>query len=878
MAEPQAPHSESPLPVQDLTGTTVGRFAIRARLGAGGMGEVYRAEDTKLKRPVALKRMAPRLQADERYRRRFLKEAERASALSDQHIAGLYDVLEERGEIFLVMEYVEGVTLRQRLAEPISLKEFLSLAVQCATALVTAHGKGILHRDLKPENIMLTPAGQVKVLDFGVAKRLPRADDGVTTETLDPTTGGLSGTPAYMAPEVLLEQEPDGRADIFSLGVVFYEALTGRHPFRAGSFLATTDRILHAAPAPLREANPRVPAELERIVAKMLAKEPTERYATAADLLVDLRALEHAGGDARLLVGPGARRLTRRERWGLLVALAGALALVVGFVPAVRQPLLDWLGLSPIPEQKNLVVLPFQAIGGGPENQVYCDGLTDTVTAKLTQLTRSPNLQVAPASEVRARKVTSAEQARTELGANLVVEASWQRSGENVRINLVLVDARRGRQLRADTVTAPADDLFALQDQVVESAVRMLEVEVPPGEAGELVAHGTAVPTAYDFYIQGRGYLQNYDKPENIEKAISAFQRALELDPRYALAFAGLGDARWKKYEASKETRWVEGAREACERALALEAKLAAAHVCLGTVYNGTGEYEKAVTEFERAAGSEPTNDDAYRGLGRAYERLGQWEKAEQTYRKAIELRPHYWAGYSWLGAFYFHQGRYASAAQMFEQVVALAPDNARGYSNLGAIYVQQGRYPEAITVLERSLSLRAEYRAASNLGSAYFRLRRFADAARAYEQAARLNERDHVVWGNLGSAYYWAPGERGKAQAAFERGVALAKEQLQTNPRDAAALLGLAEYSAMLGRKRPALDYLQRALRLQSDDPEFLFTAAVIHNQLGDRAAALAWLEKAVGRGYSTAELRNRVELDNLREDPKFQALIRPT
>ncbi|MFQ5926217.1 MAG: serine/threonine-protein kinase, partial [Terriglobia bacterium] len=224
MAEPRAQEPKSPEGVQDLTGTTVGRFAIRARLGAGGMSEVYRAEDTKLKRSVALKRMAPHLRADEHYRRRFLKEAERASSLNHPHIAGLYDVLEEKGEIYLVMEYVEGVTLRKRLREPLSIKEFLEMAIQCGEALVAAHAEGIVHRDIKPENIMLAPAGQVKVLDFGVAKRLPRPDESTMTASLDSESGGLSGTPAYMAPEVLLEQESDARADIFSLGVVCYEA------------------------------------------------------------------------------------------------------------------------------------------------------------------------------------------------------------------------------------------------------------------------------------------------------------------------------------------------------------------------------------------------------------------------------------------------------------------------------------------------------------------------------------------------------------------------------------------------------------------------------------------------------------------------------
>ncbi|MBI4466450.1 MAG: tetratricopeptide repeat protein [Acidobacteria bacterium] len=849
-------------PPQDLTGTTVGRFAIRARLGGGGMGEVYRAEDSKLRRPVALKRVAPQLRADDRYRQRLLKEAERASALSDAHIAGIYDVLEQDSELFLVMEYVEGETLRQRLARPLSVAEFLETGMQCAEALVAAHARGIVHRDLKPENIMLTPTGQVKILDFGVAKRLPRPEETASTETLESATGGgLSGTPAYMAPEALLEKETDGRADIFSLGVVFYEALTGRHPFRAGSFLGTSDRILHETPAPLTELNPRAPAELERMVAKMLAKRPEERYATAADLLVDLRSLQR---------GERFRPESRLWwRWGVALGVAVALAVAV-LVPPVRDWLLCALTLCPVPAQKSLAVLPCKAIGGGAENQASCDGLTETVTARLTQLTLAPTLQVAPASEVRARKVASVEEARTELGANLVLEASWERFGESVRINLVLVEARTARQLRTETITAAVADPFGLQDRVVASVARMLDLTAQP----QLEGRGTALPTAYDFYLQGRGYLQNYDKPENIENAIRLFQRALDADPRYALAQAGLGEAYWKKYETSKEMTWVEPARQACEQSVALQPELPAAHGCLGTLLNGTGQYEKAAAEFRRGLEIEPTSDEAYRGLGRAYEHLNQWAEAERTYKKAIEVRPHYWVGYNWLGALYFRQARYAEAARMFEQVVALAPDNHRGYYLLGAMYYFLEKPQEAIAAYERSLALRPSYQAASNLGTLYFYdLGDYARAAKAFEQAVALNNSAYKVWGNLGAARVWL-GDAAGARAAFTRAVELAEAERTLNPRAAEVLGDLADYYASLGQKEKALPLLQQALKLAPDDAVMMFKAASVYEGLGQRDKALAWLERAIRKGYSRKEIERAPGLKQLRADARYQRL----
>src|SRR5205807_1391377 len=272
-----------PLP-GDLTGSKVGRFLIHSKLGAGGMGEVYYAEDTKLRRPVALKRVAPRLGNDPKAWQRILREAQRASALSSEHIASVHDVLEEQGELFLVMEYVEGETLRRRLQRPVTLEQVLEIATQCAEALMLAHEHGIIHCDIKPENIMLTPAGHVKILDFGVAKLLPRSDQSSTLEL----TRTVAGTPAYMAPEVLLEKLPDARTDIFSLGVVLYEMLALRHPFFKGSFVATSDRILHETPTAIRVFTPNLPEGLDAIVMKAMAKVPAQRYANARELLEDL--------------------------------------------------------------------------------------------------------------------------------------------------------------------------------------------------------------------------------------------------------------------------------------------------------------------------------------------------------------------------------------------------------------------------------------------------------------------------------------------------------------------------------------------------------------------------------------------------------------
>ena len=875
MAEPRLQSDLAVTSARDLSGTTIGRFAIQELLGKGGMGEVYRASDLRLKRQVALKRIAPHLRGDKRSRERLWKEAEWASRLSDPHIAAVHDVIEEENELFIVMEYVEGRTLRRRLAEPISVLEFLPIATECALALAAAHNAGVVHRDIKPENIMLTTSGQVKVLDFGVAKNLPSRPETSTLSTL--TSAEFAGTLNYMAPEVVREEESDSRADIFSLGIVFYEAIAGSNPFRAKSFLETSDRILHYDQLPLCELNPKLPAEFDRIVGKMLAKDPAQRYSTAADLAIDLRALERSLTESGVRIIrqlPVARR-RRAMPWVALILAAAFLVAMAVYTPS-RQQLKIWLGMSPIPRTKQVAVLPLSVVGGDAQAAAFGAGLTETLTAKLTQLTGDPSLQVVPATEIRGKHVSTVDDARKEFGVNLVLEGSLHKSGQQVRVNYILVDARTRRQLRAESLTFAAMDSFAAEDAVVNGAIQMLELEILGRQRKALESHGTQVAGAYDYYLQGRGYLQNYDRVENLDSAVQVFERALAIDPGYALAYAGLGDAYWKKYRSNKELSWIEKSRQACQQASRLDSKLSSAHSCLGTLSAGTGNYQEAAREFERAVETEPTNDDAFRGLAGAYERLGKPEEAENTYRRAIELRPHYWAGYNWLGAFYYRHVRLREAAEMFNQVVALAPDSFLGYSNLGATYVEQAHYADAIKVLEQSIAIRPSDYGYTNLGNAYFFLRRYEEADQAYKQAIELAEKDSLLWWNLGDGYYWTPGKRTQSVAAYRQGINIAEEELRVNPNNSYSYGVLAICRAMLGEKKLALDALGSGLRLSPADPFLLFQAALVYNQFGQSNEAIAWLKKAQAAGYSQARIRDYPNFDSLWTNPRSRELLR--
>ena len=866
-AEPQASSGK-----QDLTGSNVGRFAIRALLGRGGMGEVYRADDTRLKRPVALKRVSRKLGDDPRLRRRILKEAERSSALSSPHIAAIYDVVEEQGEVFLVMEYVEGASLRQRLRATgrIPTPEFLNLAMQCADALAAAQKKGIVHRDIKPDNILVTPDGQVKILDFGLARQHAPDSDSDITVSAESLEWSIAGTPGYIAPEVLCGGEADHRSDVFALGVTYYEMLTARHPFSAESKTAIAARTLQATPQPVHELAQAVPAELEQIIAKMLAKQPENRYSLASDLLADLQVVQ-SGRPSSVRFPPAPR--PRGTRY-LIGSAAAVVLLLLGFLiaPVVRQQWNRRFTGAPLPQKKNLAVLPFEVLGEDPGARAFAQGLAETLNAQLAHLSDNYPVQVIPPSEMRAQHVSSVEQARIGLGANLVLEGSLERSGTRMRISYHLVDSRTRQQLRGDTVTAPAADPFAVEDHVVQSVLRSLDLELGSKDRQALAAYGTSEPAAYDYYLRGRGYLMEYQKQENVDSAIEVFKRALERDPNYALAYAGLGESYWRKFQATHAGEWVTRALEACQKA-AGESEGA---ICLGYLHNETGKYEQAVSEFQRGLEADRTSDDAYRGLAYAYEHLGKTAEAEQTHRRAIAVRPQYWAGYNWLGAFLFRHGRFPEAVEMFQQVTALAPDSFRGYMNLGGAYTALGRFDEALPALEKSVSLRPSAAAYSNLGLVYFYLRRFGDAARAQEQALKLDDHDYLMWGNLAESYYWSPGEREKAAAAYRRALVLAEERLKINPREAAALGQVALCNAMLGNAAAAEQSLQRALDLAPADPDLQLKGAMIESKFGHPDRATVFLEKALATGASPGVVRNTPNFDELVKSEPLQKLLR--
>ncbi|MBA3914541.1 MAG: protein kinase [Acidobacteriales bacterium] len=843
-----------------MLGRVLGHYTLFEQIGAGGMGVVYRAHDLRLNRDVAIKVLAPGLLHDDSSRKRFRHEAEILSRFSHPNVAHVYDFDTQDNLDFIVMEFVEGQVL-SKLAQrgPAPEAQVIEIGRQVASALNEAHTTGIVHCDVKSANLMLTVKGQVKLLDFGLA-RLVRLRDWEQTATLV-DDWIARGTLPYMAPEQIAGQPCSPGSDVYSLGVVLYELATGRLPFQNSSRLALMNDIVNKAPESPANLRPELSVALVSVILRGMEKSPATRYQTCAEMESALAVVESA---------LGTERADHSWLWSSLGMMALVL-LLAGFL---------WWGWprkavsSEIPDVRQVAVLPLIRAGTSAQAAAFANGLIETVTSRLAKLSSKHHFSVVPASDMRDKDVSSLEQANREFGANLGLELSVEQVGERVRVNYALVDIKEHRQLDGDTITTAANDPFALEDQVSESVINALELKLEPEEKKQLLLADTPQPAAHDFYLQGRGYLQSSSQPST-DSAITEFKNAIIQDPDYGLAYAGLGEAYWSKYVQTRERSWIPQASAACQRATTLSPSTGTGQYCLAQIAEGTGDYQEAIGYYQHALQADPDDSRNYTGLATAYESSGRTDAAEATYRNAIRAKPNDWAAYNVLGDYYFRHGKLDKAAELFRQVIALAPDGAQGYTNVGIALLQQGDYRNAITYLQRSVDIEAVGDNVNNLAMAYFFGREYTKAARTFERAAAISAGKYELWSNLGDAYYWAPGERGRADAAYQKAIELGKECLTVNAKDRTALLYVAQDYAMTNNQRAATSYLRKAESAGNPDGDFFTTAAIVYVQAGDREKALDYLEKAIAAGVTSSSLRDTPNFDTLRVSTRFQKMI---
>jgi serine/threonine protein kinase/tetratricopeptide (TPR) repeat protein len=865
-----------------MLGKVISHYKILEKLGEGGMGVVYKAQDTKLDRIVALKFLPKHLLCDSEAKTRFAHEAKAASALNHPNITTVHEIDESEGECFISMEYVEGKSIKELTKEKkLSIKEILEIAIQVSEGLTAAHEKGIVHRDIKSDNIMFTPRGQVKIMDFGLAKL-----KGATKLT---STGSTLGTAAYMSPEQASGEEVDQRSDIFSFGVVLYELLTGQLPFKGEHQAAIVYSIINEEPQPVARFNNQVSAKLEDMVFKALAKDREERYQHADELLADLRR-ERKSLDY-VKTGPLAqpvetRKPVKKKTLSLVVAGLAVLILILGYFALFNKKEME-------SGRKMLAVLPFENLGA-PEQEYFADGISEEIT---TQLAKVSGLGVISRTSVLQYKDTrkTVQQIGKELGVQYVLEGTilWDKSEvtSRVRINPQVIRVKDGTHVWAETYDRVLEQIFALQSDIAQKVASALNITLVEAEQRYIAAKPTENLEAYEYYLRGKDYANRGGAEKDSRIAIEMYEKAVEIDPTFAIAYASLSRAHsWMYWGYDQTDERLNKAKKAVDRALELKPDLPEAHLALGYYYYwGSLDYDRALEQFAIAQKDQPNNSELIAAIGYVQRRQGKFQQATANLKRAVELNPCSNKEANELADTYLTMRKYAEAVYYIDRAISIAPDWPLAYSDKARLcLLSEGDTKKARKVLQEAtgkvdvLQLVPDLVRLDIFDGDYQTVLNRLPGIGAYVDVDGKN--DTVSYFLTKAKLYGLLNQPQLKLVCYDSARVILEKKVQSRPSEAPFHSSLGIAYAGLGRKEEAIREGKKGVELLPvskdavDGPDYVQNLAQIYVMVGDYDSAIGQLEYLLSipsGGISIPYLRIDPTWAPLRDHPRFQKLL---
>ncbi|MGD0303236.1 MAG: tetratricopeptide repeat protein [Candidatus Acidiferrales bacterium] len=870
------------------------RYRIESLLGQGGMGRVYKAYDKDLDRTVAVKVVREGAISQGDALKRFKQELVLASRISHKNILRIHDMGAVGTLRFISMAYVEGSDLQHVIKDDpkMPLERVLNFSKQIADALAAAHAEGVVHRDLKPQNVLVDKNDQIYICDFGLAKSFEEGAIGMTR------TGAFLGTPRYMSPEQVEGKPADNRADLYSFGLIMYELVVGDVPFTGDSTLKVMYQRIQEKPKSPKTIKPDLPNWVVRIIMRCLERDPNDRYQNAYEILADIQGstsgsssgsragISRIGVDTQSVVIQ-LPRFTERK-WIPITAGVVLLLAILFAIPPIRHLIPGFRpkegvggssetgaatsGIPPLSSGRYVAILPLQVLGDQSQLDYLAQGIQEALAAKLFQLKGVHVTSSDAASKVDPKQPL--QKIARSLGANMLVQGMVQGNGDKIRIILNLEDVVNGKRVWSQQFDGVPADLFTLEDQIYAQVVTAMDVNPTSEENANAEARPTDNVASYDFYLRGRNALRVNDA-KSVQTALDYFNQAVKQDPKFALAYTGVAQASLRMYGLTKDGFWTQKALAAAQQGLQLNDKLPEVHSTLGSVYRATGKYSEAIAELNRAQALAPNSDEVYWRLGNVYLSKGDMPRAIEAFQKAIQLNPYYWVNENSLGSAYFNAGDYDKALEAFKQVATLEPDVNAGYANSGNVLIQQGKYSEAVPYLQKALQIEPDAGAYSNIGTAYFYLKQYAEAAQAFEKAVALNANDTQLTVNLGDAYR-ALGQTDKAHAAYQQAITAGYKELQTNPADTTVLSAVALAYANLGKPQDAETFIARARAQDKKDVNLAYTEVQINALNGKSSQAMTLLEAVLADHYPAESAAVDPDLESLHSNPEFDKLIK--